>query len=88
MSNGFDDKTPILIPREELKKLAAGLAAEMNPATAELPAPLRARFITVRSALYQRGIFDPVLVRFDSISAPPAPVSVVAEQLATIALSL
>ncbi|HUR83664.1 MAG TPA: hypothetical protein VM733_23115 [Thermoanaerobaculia bacterium] len=54
---------------------------EMNPA-------LRTRFIAVRAELFQRGIYDPVLVRFDSYTAPKASASEVAEQLAIVATNL
>ncbi len=53
-----------------------------------LPESLRQRFIAVRAALFQRGIFDPVLVRFDSASAPPATTEEIAQQLKTLAESL
>jgi hypothetical protein len=42
----------------------------------------------VRAALFQRGIFDPVLVRFDSATAPRATKEEIAEQLATVAQTL
>jgi len=42
----------------------------------------------VRAELFQRGIYDPVLVRFDSYTAPKASVSEVAEQLASVATNL
>ncbi|HEX8154720.1 MAG TPA: hypothetical protein VF698_16430, partial [Thermoanaerobaculia bacterium] len=53
-----------------------------------LPEDLRLRFIGVRSSLFQRGIYDPVLVRFDTASAPQAATSEVAEQLAKVAEGL
>jgi hypothetical protein len=53
-----------------------------------LPEELRARFIDVRAALFDRGIYDPVLVRFDTATVPQAPTSEVAEQLAAVAASL
>jgi hypothetical protein len=88
MSNGFDDKTPITIPYDELRTLARTLSTEMKAAGAELPPALRDRFIKIRSALFQRGVFDPVLVRFDTITAPRASVTEVADQLASVAASL
>ena len=54
----------------------------MKKAGDPLPAELRARFIKVRTALFQRGIYDPVLVRFDSATAPRASVAEVADALA------
>jgi hypothetical protein len=53
-----------------------------------LPALLRERFIDVRAALFQRGIYDPVLVRFDTASAPQASTAEIAEQLEQVAASL
>ena len=86
---------------EELKSMAAEVAGELqtaggnSPATTGggsrqrgLPEPLRERFIRVRTALFQRGIFDPVLVRFDTASAPQASTKQVGEQLAAVAEAL
>ena len=81
-----DDKLPIAIPLGELKQQAAAVAEEMK--SGELTADLRGRFINVRAALFQRGIFDPVLVRFDSATAPRATTQEIAEQLATVATNL
>jgi hypothetical protein len=53
-----------------------------------LPEALRERFIRLRTALFQRGIFDPVLVRFDTASAPQASTKQVGEQLAAVAAAL
>lgn len=96
-----DDKLPIAIPIEELKARASAVAAELkaaasNPPAATgggsrqrgLPDALRERFIDVRAALFQRGIYDPVLVRFDTASAPQASTAEIAEQLETVAASL
>jgi len=73
---------------EEIKSAAAGVASAMKSADGTLSPELRSRFIAVRGALYRRGVYDPVLVRFDSATAPKASVNEVAEQLATIAASL
>ena len=83
-----DEKLPIAIPLEELRNLAAAVAEQMKAAADPVAPDLRARFIDVRSALFQRGIYDPVLVRFDSATAPRASVQEVGEQLATVAQSL
>lgn len=72
---------------EKIRELAAAVAEEMKGAN-EVSGPLRARFIEVRGALFQRGIYDPVLVRFDSATAPKATTQEIAEQLATVAQSL
>ena len=86
---------------EELKSMAAEVAAELQTAAGGepaatgggsrqrgLPEPLRERFIGVRAALFQRGIFDPVLVRFDTATAPQASTREVGEQLAAVASGL
>jgi hypothetical protein len=81
-----DDKLPIAIPLDRLKELAAAVAAELK--SGEVTPAVRARFIEVRSALFQRGIFDPVLVRFDSATAPRATTEEIAAQLEAVAQSL
>jgi hypothetical protein len=53
-----------------------------------LPEDLRRRFIAVRTELFQRGIFDPVLVRFDTATVPQASTRQIAEQLRAVAESL
>lgn len=83
-----DEKNPIAMPLDELKTLAATVADEMKKAGDVMSDDLREAFIDVRAALFQRGIYDPVLVRFDSATAPRASVSEIAEQLATLAASL
>jgi hypothetical protein len=89
--------------QQELKILAAEVAEALKTAGAQSAAPpasgggsrprnlpegLRERFIAVRSALFQRGVFDPLLVRFDSATVTPASTAEVAEQLAAVAASL
>lgn len=87
MTHDYDHKLPIAIPLEELKQRAAAVAEELRAADAVAP-QLRERFINVRAALFQRGIYDPVLVRFDSATAPRATTREIAEQLATVATNL
>ncbi len=71
---------------EDLKNAAATVAKELK--TAETVSPeLRERFINVRAELFQRGIYDPVLVRFDSATAPKATAQEIGEQLANVAQS-
>jgi hypothetical protein len=82
------EKYPIVIAIPELKTMAAAVADELKSVSGAVEGPLRARFIEVRTALFQRGIYDPVLVRFDSASAPQASTSEVAEQLAAVAEAL
>ena len=57
----------------------------MKAAGETLPPELRARFIALRTALFQRGVYDPVLVRFDTATAPRASVREVADELEKIA---
>lgn len=72
---------------EEIRQRAQAVAEELKKAET-VSKDLRKRFIEVRSALYQRGIYDPVLVRFDSASAPRATPAEIGEELATLASSL
>jgi hypothetical protein len=72
----------------DLKSLATAVAEELKSAPTPAPELLRARFIDIRTTLFQRGIYDPVLVRFDSATAPRASNEEVAEQLATVAAGL
>lgn len=98
------DRLPIAIPLDELKQLAGLVAAEMKSASGgstqpiggtgggsrhrQLPEELRSSFIEIRAALFQRGIYDPVLVRFDTATVPQAPTHEIAEQLESIAAAL
>ena len=61
---------------EELKSVAA----EMSAGT--LTPELRARFIAVRAELFERGIFDPVLARFDSATVAQISAAEAGAQLA------
>ena len=49
---------------------------------------LRARFVAIRAELFQRGIFDPILVRFDTASAPKASAAEIADELTIVASNL
>lgn len=97
------DRLPIAIPLDELKQLAGLVAAELKTAGGDaqptagtgggslhrkLPEELRSSFIDIRAALFQRGIYDPVLVRFDTASVAQASTHEIAEQLETIAAAL
>ena len=53
-----------------------------------LPDELRQRFLDVRAALFARGIYDPVLVRFDTATVAQAPTREIGERLAAIADTL
>ena len=85
MSDAHDNKAPIAMSIDEVRTLAAEVAAEMKTVAGALPVSLRNRFINVRAALFQRGIYDPILVRFDSATAPPASTAEVAAELESVA---
>jgi hypothetical protein len=98
------DRLPIAIPLDELKQLAGLVAAELKSAGGgatsaivgtgggslhrKLPEELRSSFIDIRAALFQRGIYDPVLVRFDTATVAQASTHEIAEQLENIAAAL
>ena len=86
MTHDHDEQLPIALPLDQLRTMAAAVAEELQGGA--LPPELRTRFITVRAALFQRGIFDPVLVRLDTASAPQATPQELGAQLATVAASL
>lgn len=73
---------------DEIKSMAAQVAGELAGVSGAVPHDLRTRFVKVRGALFLRGIYDPVLVRFDSATAPPASPREVGEQLAKVAEGL
>jgi hypothetical protein len=72
----------------EIKKNAAALAEELREAKPPLPSDLRRRFIDLRAALFQRGVYDPILVRFDTATVSQASTAEIASQLTQIASSL
>jgi hypothetical protein len=65
-----------------------GAAAGGGSAGRGLPEELRAAVIAVRTALFRRGVYDPLLVRFDSATVAPATSAEIAEQLQAISESL
>ena len=71
----------------DLKADAQRLAEELKAAGTVSP-ELRRRVIEVRTALNRRGIYDPLLGRFDSATVPQASPAEVADQLALLAASL
>jgi hypothetical protein len=74
---------------EELKAAASAVAQELQAmGDAPVDGTLRDRFITVRAELFQRGVYDPVLVRFDSATVAQASTREVAEELAAVASTL
>ncbi|HSP34045.1 MAG TPA: hypothetical protein VLU46_07020 [Thermoanaerobaculia bacterium] len=89
MNQDHDNKAPIALSLDEVKTLATAIAAELKTlGSGVVPVELRNRFINVRAALFQRGIYDPVLVRFDSATAPPASAAEVGAQLESVAATL
>jgi hypothetical protein len=70
---------------EDLKTAAANVAREIRETGAatnrELPKELRALFLAIRAELFQRGIFDPILTRFDSATVPQASPKEIADEL-------
>lgn len=90
MTGHHDEKLAVAVPLEELQQIALRVAEELRavPEGDGLTPEVRARFITLRAALFQRGIYDPVLVRFDSASAPRASFEEIAEQLTAVAGAL
>jgi len=72
---------------EEFRVVAARLAEEMRGASTLSP-DLRRRFIAVRAELFQRGVFDPILARFDTVTVTRASTQEVAKELAAIAASV
>jgi hypothetical protein len=66
----------------------AGEIARAVQASATMTADLRARLIALRTLLFERGIYDPVLGRLDSATVAQASASDVAQQLARLAETL
>lgn len=99
MTTATTHPTPVTLPADELKTMALQVAAELAAVASAQTTPaatgggslhrglsedLRSRFVVVRAALFTRGIYDPVLVRFDTATAPQASTADVAKQLAAI----
>lgn len=72
---------------EELKTTAAEAAQALRESST-LSKELRGRFIAVRTELIRRGVFNPVLLRFDTVTVPRASMQEIADQLAAVASSL
>jgi hypothetical protein len=70
---------------EEIKAAAAEVAMSLR---AGLSDDVRKRFIALRAELFRRGVFDPVLARFDTATAPRASNEEVAAELEKLAESL
>ncbi len=84
-----DENSPIAMSIEELRTAAEAVAQQMKSAgPGPLSPALRASFISVRAALFQRGVYDPILVRFDSATVPHASIAEIADELGKVASSL
>jgi hypothetical protein len=70
---------------EELKEAMLGIASELKRLPGAIPEELRLRFIEVRSQLFTRGIFDPLLARFDSATVTRASNEEIAAELEKLA---
>lgn len=89
---------------EEIARSAQRIAAEMREALAggavegggaqqgsahrKLPEAVRKNFIDFRASLFDLGIYDPVLVRFDTATASQADTSAIADRLMAVSASL
>ncbi len=80
---------PVALNVAEIKARAVAIAEKMKTlGDAPLPAALRTDLVEVRSALFQRGIYDPVLGRLDSATVPQATPKELAEELVALSASL
>ena len=70
---------------DDIQTRAGAIAQELKSGGESISADLRKRFVDLRAELFLRGIYDPVLVRFDSATAPRATVQEIAEELEKIA---
>jgi hypothetical protein len=70
---------------EELKAAMTEIAAELKRLPGAIPEELRLRLIEVRSQLFTRGYFDPILARFDGTTVPRASNAEIAEELGKLA---
>lgn len=85
-----------MMTSHQLRALATEVAAELRAANPSgetltgtgggsrhrgLPEAVRAKFIAVRSELFRRGVYDPLLVRFDTATVAQAPTAEIATRL-------
>lgn len=88
-------------PIPELAALATRLAERLGKEASEkgsgnfqgsvhrdLPDDLRREIIDLRSQLMERGVYDPVLVRFDTATVPQASNGEIADRLREVGRSL
>ena len=84
-----EENTSIAMTAEMLKSDSLAVAEALRAAPDGPVTPdLRARFINVRTVLFQRGYYDPVLVRFDSATVARATNREVGDRLAEVAAGL
>ncbi|MDQ3283945.1 MAG: hypothetical protein M3Q69_21280 [Acidobacteriota bacterium] len=84
-----DQESAPRLNEAQVKQLASEVAQELRAAGSDGVTPaLRTRFIQVRAALFERGMYDPVLVRFDSATVAKASVEEIAEQLQSVSDAL
>jgi hypothetical protein len=76
----------------DLKVTAGNIARAIRESGAStnrnLPPQLRALIVEVRGELFQRGVFDPVLARFDSATVPQVSLQELADELVALASNL
>lgn len=85
----------------ELAETAARLAEKLGEQAADkgsgnlqgsvhrdLPEDLRKEIVDLRGRLMERGVYDPMLVRFDTATVPQASNGEIAERLREVAQSL
>jgi len=70
---------------EELKAAMLEIASELKRIPGPIPENLRLRFIEVRSQLFTRGFFDPLLARFDGATVARASNEEIAAELEKLA---
>ena len=70
---------------DDIQTRAGAIAQELKSGGESMSADLRKRFVDLRAELFLRGVYDPVLARFDSATAPRATVQEIAEELEKIA---
>jgi len=71
---------------DDFRSKAAAIAKALRISGESITPELRAKFIELRAEMFQRGIYDPVLVRFDSATAAKATVAEIAEELGKYAV--
>lgn len=76
-----------MITNHDLRHEATELGKALQSATTFTP-DARARVIALRTCLFERGLYDPILGRLDSATVAQPSVSEIAQQLTKIAEAL